>query len=246
MEQFDLDNLKIKKKAMHEQVYEQMKDAIVKERWSVGERLPSEPTLAAAFGVNRLTVRMALQKLNALGIVETRIGDGTYVKAFDFSGFFREVSQFYMRPELLEDVCDFRKLIEIECVRLAIERATPGELEELDACCRAYEAQCKTVEQNYNMTTLSELAEKDLEFHYKICQLSHNELYAYAFSVARESIYQYLLIILKQRVEGWKRRSESAVVNDGRHRRIYECIVDKDFETCRKVYTEVVDHNVEL
>lgn len=43
---------------------------------------PSESDLADLFGVNRLTVRLALQKLNTLGILDTRVGDGTYVCAF--------------------------------------------------------------------------------------------------------------------------------------------------------------------
>lgn len=45
----------------------------------VGELLPSEPTLAAAFGVNRMTVREALRSLAAEGLIRQVQGKGTYV-----------------------------------------------------------------------------------------------------------------------------------------------------------------------
>lgn len=243
--QFSFDNVKIKKTTAHELVYEQMKNAILNQHWNVGERLPSEPALAEKFGVNRMTVRMAIQKLNALGIVETRIGDGTYVKNFDFNHYFQEVSEFYMHPELLDDVCEFRKMIEVTCAQLAIKRATKEEIKMLETACQEYEEQCKVVEQDYSEETLLVLAEKDLNFHYKICELSHNELCIYSYSVAKETIYQYLIEILKKRIDGWKARNRMQV-DDRRHRAIFESIRDKQPEVCKKILLDVVDHKVEL
>lgn len=57
--------MKIKKVSASEQVCEAIQDQISAGVWKVGDKLPSESDLAAKFGVNRLTVRMALQKLNA-------------------------------------------------------------------------------------------------------------------------------------------------------------------------------------
>lgn len=44
-----------------------------------GERLPTEAALAAEFGVSRPTVRAALRELEALGLVRTRHGVGSFV-----------------------------------------------------------------------------------------------------------------------------------------------------------------------
>lgn len=244
MDELGFEEIKIKKVTAYDQVYEKIKDAVLQKKWKVGERLPSEPALAAAFGVNRLTVRMAIQKLNALGIAETKIGDGTYIKQFDMQPYFQEVSPFFMKPELLENVCDFRKLIEIECARLAMEHATPEDLSELKALSEEYARQARVVEKNYDAQTLAELTERDLSFHYKICQMSHNELYAFSYQAAKEAIYQYLLIILRQRIEGWRKKGKP--VSDGRHEAIYEAIAKKDFPLCQKIYLEMVDHHIEL
>ncbi len=66
--------MKIKTIPASEQVFDYIKNAIVSGEWKVNERIPSEIEMAERFGVNRLTVRMALKKLVALGILETRTG----------------------------------------------------------------------------------------------------------------------------------------------------------------------------
>ena len=82
---------KVEKITAGEQVYQNLRENIVAQRWKADEKLPSETELATLYGVNRLTVRMALQRLNAIGLVETRVGDGTYVKKFEFSDYINAV-----------------------------------------------------------------------------------------------------------------------------------------------------------
>ena len=126
------DNMRIKKVSASEQVCEAIQEQISGGVWRVGDKLPSESELAQKFGVNRLTVRMALQKLNALGIVETRTGSGTFVIEFDFEGYLKTASRFFEQSGMMQNVTEFRNHIEIECARLAMERATPEDLAELE------------------------------------------------------------------------------------------------------------------
>ncbi|WP_207261371.1 GntR family transcriptional regulator [Desulfovibrio sp. Huiquan2017] len=236
---------KIQKPTIYQLVYEQIKNAIIRGDWAVGDRLPSEQALAKTFGVNRLSVRLALQKLNTLGVLETKIGDGTYVKKFDMSQYLGEVSIFFSRPELLDDVADFRKLIETECCRLAIQKATEAEVGELERICREYSRQCAVLKGNYSEENLAELARTDLKFHSTICEFSHNELYFNAYTVAKDIIYRYLIIILRKRIENWKQRDDDTI-DDRRHYGIYRAIKEKDFKTCKKILQKIVDHKIEL
>ncbi len=48
--------------------------------WKPGQKLPSENELAAQFGVSRVTVRNALQRLSGLGLLETRFGEGSFIR----------------------------------------------------------------------------------------------------------------------------------------------------------------------
>jgi len=49
-----------------------------------GDALPTEDRLSEEIGVSRLSMREALKALDSLGIVESRHGEGVYVKAFSF------------------------------------------------------------------------------------------------------------------------------------------------------------------
>jgi GntR family transcriptional repressor for pyruvate dehydrogenase complex len=53
---------------------------------SPGERLPSEAKLAELTGVGRTSVREALTALRLMGVIETRVGDGSYVRDGEASG----------------------------------------------------------------------------------------------------------------------------------------------------------------
>ena len=47
--------------------------------WAIGERLPAERKLAAELGISRNTLRGALRRLEARGLVEARQGSGYYL-----------------------------------------------------------------------------------------------------------------------------------------------------------------------
>lgn len=61
------------------QIHDQIKNQIETGVWKVGDRLPSERELAVTFGVSRMTLRQAIQTLADEGILERKIGSGTYV-----------------------------------------------------------------------------------------------------------------------------------------------------------------------
>lgn len=61
------------------QIHDQLKHEIENGLWKVGDRLPSERDLSVKFGVSRMTLRQAVQTLSDEGILERKIGSGTYV-----------------------------------------------------------------------------------------------------------------------------------------------------------------------
>ncbi|MDR7465382.1 MAG: GntR family transcriptional regulator, partial [Armatimonadota bacterium] len=68
-----------KKKSTH--VAEQILQAIMSGQYRVGDRLPPERVLAEEMGVSRPSVREALSALQIVGVVASRVGDGTYVRS---------------------------------------------------------------------------------------------------------------------------------------------------------------------
>src|SRR5215831_5566763 len=59
-----------------------LQNEILAGRIAAGARLPSERELSLALGVNRLTLRAALARLEAQGLVTTRHGSGTIVASW--------------------------------------------------------------------------------------------------------------------------------------------------------------------
>jgi DNA-binding FadR family transcriptional regulator len=111
------------------QVAEQFRALIRAGSWPVGEKIPGEHQLAEELGVSRGTVREALRALSVTGLLDPRIGDGTYVRATD------EITGVLVRDEVaaaLTPVLDVRAGLEAAAARLAARQATPDAVRALD------------------------------------------------------------------------------------------------------------------
>lgn len=238
-------NLKIKRVLAQDQVYERLVDMILENTWEMGEKLPSEKELSDLFGVNKLTVRLAIQKLNTLGVTETRSGDGTFVIDFNMSKYIEQVSDFILNNRIINDVREYRSIIEIECFRLAIEKATDKEIEELRILAEDYidyALELKDSNISVNDEKLNELAKLDVDFHRKICEISHNALLLYSFEVAKLPIFQYIKAIITKR---FNENGQIIIPIEDKtqdyHYKVYEFIKERDFENGRKVYMDMID-----
>ena len=110
----------IKRVSVGEQVFTQLKELLVQGEWKPGEKLPSENELAAQFGVSRITVRQALQKLGALGLVETRLGEGSFVKQLEAADAVTPlIPAIVLSRDTLPQVMEFREMLEIQSAALA-------------------------------------------------------------------------------------------------------------------------------
>lgn len=124
----------------YEQVYDQLREGILEGAIPNGERLPSEPMLAAEFGVSRSTIRDALRLLQAEGLIRTAkgAGGGSFVTLPTVD----HISDFLQRNiellSLTDDVTlieflEARRLIEVFAVRQAAQRRTEADIDALRA-----------------------------------------------------------------------------------------------------------------
>jgi GntR family transcriptional regulator len=67
--------------ALHHQISTLIEDMVASGRLQDGDQLPTEEHLRAEYGVSRVTVRRALQSLEARGLIKRQRGRGTYVSA---------------------------------------------------------------------------------------------------------------------------------------------------------------------
>jgi GntR family transcriptional regulator of arabinose operon len=73
--------------AKYRQIYDSLNDAIASGRYRSGQRLPSESELVKVFSASRVTVNRALRELQLKGLIERRVGSGSYVSAVVAQGY---------------------------------------------------------------------------------------------------------------------------------------------------------------
>ena len=120
------------RRRLHEDVAEQLRDAILDGRFAAGTKLPPERELAAEFGVNRTSVREAIKVLEGLGLVAVRQGDGATVRPLvDASLDVLGPMIFHggrIDMALVGEMAEVMRPLLLEMGRLAIERCRPAGL----------------------------------------------------------------------------------------------------------------------
>ncbi len=115
-----------------------------------GDRLPPERQLTASLGVSRTTLRQALSRLSALGVLETRRGrvGGTFVtglhpKEDELGAINRALSPI---QEQLEAMLDYRNLIQQAIAKTAALRRTDDDLTRIRSALADYRASTSSTE----------------------------------------------------------------------------------------------------
>jgi DNA-binding FadR family transcriptional regulator len=162
----------VKKHKVSEQVAESIRDAIVTGQVQPSESLPSERELAEKFGVNRSSIREALHRLEAWGLVQVRQGYATVVRnLLRTAG--PELLPFLMAPEgkpdpkILDDLLAIRRMILAWTARQAAALGPRGDLEPLRAIVARLEAEGHTAE---------ELQVLDFDFFEELVHLTENRV----------------------------------------------------------------------
>lgn len=117
-------------------VAERLRGEILAGRLPAGSRLPSERELSLALGVNRLTLRAALARLEALGLVATRHGASTLVTSWRERAGLDSLAALIgtLQPsdpvwfDLAVSLLELRRILATEAVALAAVRHTPEQL----------------------------------------------------------------------------------------------------------------------
>lgn len=150
-----------------------------------GGQLPSEPELAQMLGVGRTSLREALGRLRALGVVEVQRGRGTFVANQPLAdprvAFMQWTAQHH---EQVLGLFEVRMALEAGAASLAAVRATPVDLDSLRHWANAH------VEAG-NLGDLDHLVESDQRFHQALIAAAHNEALEGMYSLLVNRLVDY-------------------------------------------------------
>lgn len=111
-----------------------IQDHLAARKLRAGDKLPAERALSQSLGVSRTSVRDALKRLEALGILEVRRGKGTFVRTTQYPALEGPVvlGPHVPRAELMRAL-EARTAVELAIVELAATRASEADLDAITA-----------------------------------------------------------------------------------------------------------------
>lgn len=191
-----------------------------------GDRLPAERELMAALGVGRSTVREVIRHFQALGVMETRKGSGTYLlKPINAATIHMPLSldAASLRDALLQTL-EVRRGIECEACMVAARRRTGEDI-------AIIEAKLDEMERVHHLKGTA--GEEDLAFHLAIYDATHNPLFRQLLEQMREAFERF-----------WDKpfdRPDFARRSFPFHRRLFNAIVAQDTEAARLETLKILD-----
>ena len=154
---------------LSQQVEQKIEDVIREKKILPGEKLPTENELCALFGVSRTSLREALHKLAARGLITIRKGSGIYVNHYSTQDVMKSMQLYFemtfSRDSIIHFV-DIRKMLEPEIARRAAENRTDEEAAELKIILGKLD---KCTEEDFGRE-----GQLDRDFHLKIAQSCGN------------------------------------------------------------------------
>ncbi|CAH0345421.1 FadR/GntR family transcriptional regulator [Bacillus sp. CECT 9360] len=159
---------KIKPKKIYEEVAETIYDMIRTGALKPGQKLDSVQQLAENFQVGRSAIREALTSLKAMGLIEIRQGEGTYINEFETEQIaFPLSTAILMNQEDIAHLLEVRKILETGTASAAAKKRTDEQLLAME----------EALEEMRLINGNEELGEKaDLQFHFAIAKGSQNPL----------------------------------------------------------------------
>ena len=223
----------VEKQRVAEEIVEQLRSLILTGQYPPGSKLPPERDLSKRLGVNRASLREALKKLEHLGLVRIRQGDGTRVTNFMETGGIELVQHLLPlagrnHPELIRDMLELRRIFGREIARLAAFRAAPDAVTRLVALADKADAAASP----------TEVFETDFEFYVALTQIAGNQVMGLLINTVREGVRSYMPLL--------SNLTSSPEAVRAHHRGLIDAISAKDSERAAKIADDHLRAGAEL
>lgn len=221
----------IKNEKLYKMVVNQVKGLIAEGALSPGDRLPPERELATMLTVSRASVRQAISALEALGVLESRHGEGTFIaKEESHDDLIESFTKILVKEQITpEEIIETRRIIECPNVRLCAERASGGQIEQI---------RLMLEENRMKVNKGASLSEMNRDFHISIAEGTCNR----SLVKITEALYKLMEINLWPRLKDLsEQRPERTKKHLVQHEAIWDAIKSRDGELAAKRMQEHLD-----
>jgi GntR family transcriptional regulator, transcriptional repressor for pyruvate dehydrogenase complex len=197
---------------------------IVDGQFPAGTLLASENELSSAYAMSRPQVRQALQRLAATGLIETKHGLGSYINPKERWNLFDSLllnafMQSNNLAAIADELIELRKMVELECSRLAATRITQTELSTL----KQWLDQMDTT-----ISNAEAISQADIFFHDTIIRASHNRFLQGIMSYLHDCLARARLLAMKTTTRDERLRIQR------QHKAIYTALARHDAEAAQE------------
>mgnify|MGYP006195197029 CR=1 FL=1 len=230
----------VRQRRLSDDIVSQLETMILEGTLRAGERLPAERVLAEQFGVSRPSLREAIQKLAARGLLVSRQGGGNYVAESMGSTFSDPLLQLLENnPEVERDLLEFRHTLEASCAYYAALRATDLDRERLR---HAFDA-LQDCYARADEVSRAEEGAADASFHLAIAEASHNAVLLHTI----RALFDLLKRNVLTNIGGmYAQRSETREMLMLQHGELYAAIIDGQAELARQISNRHIDYVQEV
>jgi len=173
------------------EIVKQLREMITNDGLKTGDKIPSERELSERLNFGRSSVREALRALELLGLIETRRGEGTYIRDFRGHQLVQLLSTFILQDQKAKrDVFETKNYIEMDCLHLVLQKADNQEIN-------------KFMDWVKNTEAFS-----DDDFFQKMMELSDNHLFLRLWSILKEYYHS-----LEENFPAFKREHYLILIN---------------------------------
>ncbi len=230
----------LRQRRLSDDIVERLEAMILEGTLKAGERLPAERVLAEQFGVSRPSLREAIQKLAAKGLLSSRQGGGTYVCESLGSTFSDPLMHLLeSNADAQRDLLEFRHTLEGSCAYYAALRATDVDRQRLsEAFERLQDCYGRAGE-----VTRAEEGAADASFHLAIAEASHNAVLLHTI----RGLFDLLKRNVVTNIGGmYALRGETRGMLNAQHRALYEAIMQGRTEDARTLSNQHIDYVQEV
>lgn len=165
-------------------VFEQLLSYVVGGSWKPGDRIPPERELCQQLGIARTSLREALKAMELVGMLDSRVGDGTFVCPR---------SEFLSRPllwaftgtdhEELQEIMEARTIIEENLAALAATRGTEEQIAKIGAAVQLMRD---------SIARGDSILDADMAFHMAVSAAAQNGVLTNAVHLLRNLMRQWI------------------------------------------------------
>lgn len=160
----------LKKITLREMLVDRIKELIEEGKLLPGQKLPSERELGIQMNVSRSVVREALMVLSSLDVVESRQGEGTFIKEAISSNFINcNLFGLLIDKEIYLSLFEVRKSIESAIVAKAVERAAEDDF-------KNFSNNIILLNKHLNANNYLNFITADMGFHKMIAKATHDDI----------------------------------------------------------------------